>query len=175
MHMNGSLGVVPPHAWDEFRRIGLAEGKSEAQLQQDFTDLVNDPNVECRWARNQTLVPRFIGIVRKRGWFDKESSKMQRVANAQNATQLQSAIASGHAAVDHRIKQYEATGSTGNRRLPANQPRFDQSLQSEQPQPPRFHDSLAPHIMREVCLGCKCYPSCVCVCYCAVPNKAEQG
>ncbi len=67
--------------WEEFQCWGMMAGKSEAALQQEFQELVEDPNVDCVWARGQWCVPKFKGVKRYRGTEHLEATATVRVAN----------------------------------------------------------------------------------------------
>ena len=42
------------------------EGKPIPELETEFSDMVNDPDVECIYKRGQWLVPVFAGVERRR-------------------------------------------------------------------------------------------------------------
>ena len=84
-----------------------------------------------------------------RGTEHLEATATVRVANMETTADAQAAISCGKQIVESRFRQYTAAGSTGNKRLPADQPRFASCLQNEQPQAPSFVSGVAPAIMRE--------------------------
>ena len=78
--------------WSVYKREGLKEGRDEKLLAAEFQELVDDPNVECLYRREQWLVPSFEGVLRSKATKSKHVSAGVRhteIASADHLTALQ--------------------------------------------------------------------------------------
>lgn len=75
--------------WDVFEERGLETGRTSSQLEQDFIDIVQSGAHACLYRRNQRLVPRFMGVERRRGWENLAQIGTQRKASNLTPEDLQ--------------------------------------------------------------------------------------
>ena len=74
--------------------------KSEATLLQDFTDIVHRSDTEAIWRRDQWLVPRFEGVMRKKRKTMAQEQVVRRSAGVTSNDQLDKLMVGGKVVLD---------------------------------------------------------------------------
>ena len=131
--------------WTKFKRDGLLEGTSVPDLEDQWKQLVDDPNVETIKRRGQWLVPEFVGVQRRKRHGLLQSSASTRAASVSDPEHLQRLRQTGR----ENIKAFlEAVPDT--RSIPVLDCPFVETTEAEQPvrQPPV--DVVAAAINRDV-------------------------
>ena len=124
--LNDEVDNVLP--WAIFRRNGIIEGKSVPDLELEFKNIVEDPNTEAVWRRNQWLVPEFAGIRRIRREGVEQRSATSRSASVADADQLFQLRQSGRENLKTFKESIKDTAQPGPGDLP-----FVESSAADQP------------------------------------------
>ena len=66
--------------WRIFKAAGEREGKPLAQIEREWHAAIEDPEVECKWSRDQWLVPLYEGIKQSRGHVHENLGRTARTA-----------------------------------------------------------------------------------------------
>ena len=108
--------------WRVFKRNSYMEGTSPAQAAQDFCNLVNDPEVHCKFRRGQWLVPDFQGVKALAGTVERDGYIVNRECEVKNSEDMCNFLQHGQGQFDQRLRSVEASSSSGARSLPVDTP-----------------------------------------------------
>ena len=117
-----------------------------------FVDMVNNPNIHCRWARKQWLVPDFGGIEVARGTQERQGWETSRRANIMGSSQLSALQAEGQNMVNRVVEQQSSASNQILMPLPSDMPSCS-GTSADQPPLPVMPDLVNSTINQEVGVG----------------------
>ena len=130
--------------WDEFLKDKLPQGHTLQSAGVAWQAIVDDPNIECEWARGQWLVPKFLGKFR-----DTVASEAQMQATTRTkAIDDASSLTDLRAACGRLLDQFSAELPVTKTMPVLNDPHVDSSM-AEQPVLAQPVDIMANSINRE--------------------------
>ncbi len=135
--------------WHVFRREGVASGRCEAELEKEFQDMVDDPNVECIHRRGQWLVPFFEGVFRRTGEGHTTETWAFRQTTVQSSEHLSQLHHQGNCLHDQFVESCVPTKTS----LVYENSGWVQGQVSDQPVLPDTQGVISRAIAREACLS----------------------
>ena len=127
-----------------FEKDGMAVGRTKAELETEWRNLVESPESEAQWVRGQWLVPRFTGVFKDKLQSDASVQAVSRAKTVESAEQLEETVAQGS-----KILQAYAESIQGPKQIYGAQPAVDTSI-AEQPVTAAPVPVLKHSIAREV-------------------------
>jgi hypothetical protein len=127
-----------------FRRDELRAGKQDRQIVQEWQELIDSNKKECKFQRGEWLVPRFMGVEKRKRAVSGQSWTASRKAAVENEAQLNSLVQSSGQVLDRWRSQSAAPLSLGSTDAPTVQ-----SMPEDQPQAAKHEDVMIGCISRE--------------------------
>jgi hypothetical protein len=133
--------------YDVFRNRRLSENArlSPGEVQAEFLAMVEDSDIPCKYARNQWLVPHFVGVEVKKVKSIGVQFSTKVSANITNDEQQRKIARVGQSALSDFSSSIKEAGR------PILAPDYPaEGVHSDQPSAPPLFDSVAPTVGREV-------------------------
>ena len=135
--------------WHVFRREGTASGRAEANLEHEFQDMVDDPNVECVHRRGRWLVPFFEGVYRRTGEGHTTETRAYRQTTVQSSEHLGQLRRQGNCLHDQFMESCVPTKTS----LEYESSGWVQGQVGDQPVAPETQGVISRAVAREACLS----------------------